>query len=397
MTYNLDGSTVIWSEKNYLVYAKETYLRNVISYQCMNLIAKAVSSVEWFLGTENEEGEIVKVKKTDSTLLKRPNPWESFTTFMYSVVCYYLIQGDSYVQGIKVGNSENALPKEMYTIQPDKITIKCNEDGQKIAYVYKEDGKVKKVFEIDLVTGKSDLLHFKMFNPVGNKYGASITQTASRDIDTSNEATKWNMKILQNEGRPGMVVAVHGSLTDDQFERLKKQLNSSYSGSENAGKTIVVESEDGVAKVSPYNWSPKDIDFLEGGRETARKIAMGYGVPPLLLGMPGDNTYANYKEARTAFYEDTVLYYLNFFRDELNNWLYGGMDREAWQYNLDKVPAFAEKRNMLWTRANEAGYLTINEKRKLTGYKPVIGGDIVLTPANMLPLDFSSNPDTEGE
>jgi hypothetical protein len=33
---------------------------------------------------------------------------------------------------------------------------------------------------------------------------------------------------------------------------------------------------------------------------TAREIALAFGVPPMFLGIPGDNTYSNYAEANRA-------------------------------------------------------------------------------------------------
>ena len=49
-----------------------------------------------------------------------------------------------------------------------------------------------------------------------------------------------------------------------------------------------------------------DMDFTAARREAAREIALGLGVPPLLLGLPGDNTHANYAEANAAFLRQTV-------------------------------------------------------------------------------------------
>ena len=42
--------------------------------------------------------------------------------------------------------------------------------------------------------------------------------------------------------------------------------------------------------------SPKDMDFLEAKHSAAREIALALGVPPMLLGIPGDNTFANYQD-----------------------------------------------------------------------------------------------------
>ena len=33
----------------------------------------------------------------------------------------------------------------------------------------------------------------------------------------------------------------------------------------------------------------------------AREIALAFGVPPMILGLPGDNTYSNFQEANRAF------------------------------------------------------------------------------------------------
>ena len=46
---------------------------------------------------------------------------------------------------------------------------------------------------------------------------------------------------------------------------------------------------------------------MEAKHAAAREIALAFGVPPMLLGIPGDNTYSNYQEANRAFWRQTVL------------------------------------------------------------------------------------------
>jgi len=53
--------------------------------------------------------------------------------------------------------------------------------------------------------------------------------------------------------------------------------------------------------------SPAEMDFIEAKNAAAREIALAFGVPPMLLGIPGDNTYSNYREANLAFWKQTVL------------------------------------------------------------------------------------------
>ena len=79
--------------------------------------------------------------------------------------------------------------------------------------------------------------------------------------------------------------------------------------------------------------TPKDMDFIEAkhvachpGRARKsesrdREIALALGVPPMLLGIPGDNTYSNYQEATRTFWRSTVLPLVNRTAKSLSAWL----------------------------------------------------------------------------
>jgi phage portal protein BeeE len=45
------------------------------------------------------------------------------------------------------------------------------------------------------------------------------------------------------------------------------------------------------------------------------------GVPPMLLGIPGDNTYSNYQEAQRAFWRSTVLPLVARMTKAFSGWL----------------------------------------------------------------------------
>jgi HK97 family phage portal protein len=88
--------------------------------------------------------------------------------------------------------------------------------------------------------------------------------------------------------------------------------------------------------------SPKDMDFVEARNGAARDIALAFGVPPMLLGIPGDNTYANYQEANRAFYRLTVLPMLTRTAASLSAWAAGSYgDGLRLEPDLDKVAGLA--------------------------------------------------------
>ena len=107
-------------------------------------------------------------------------------------------------------------------------------------------------------------------------------------------------------------------MTDAQFDRLKQELEQAFQGPVNAGRPILLE---GGLDWKPLSMSPKDMDFMEAKGMAAREIALAFGVPPLLLGLPGDNTYANYAEANRAFWRQSVLPLVNRTFGSLSHWL----------------------------------------------------------------------------
>ena len=114
--------------------------------------------------------------------------------------------------------------------------------------------------------------------------------------------------------------------------------------------------------------SPTDMDFINARREAAREIALAFGVPPMLLGIPGDNTYANYKEANLAFWRQTILPLVRKTADSLGGWLSEWFETDA-RLHVDEtaIPALAEERTARLAALNASDFLSADEKRALAG------------------------------
>ena len=109
----------------------------------------------------------------------------------------------------------------------------------------------------------------------------------------------------------------------------------------------------------------------------AREIALAFGVPPMLLAIPGDNTYSNYQEANRVFWRQSVLPLASRIGCALTHWLapaFGeGLELSV---DTDRIDALSADRAALWDRVSNAPFLTVNEKRAATGYGPLDGGDV---------------------
>ena len=116
-------------------------------------------------------------------------------------------------------------------------------------------------------------------------------------------------------------------------------------------------------------FSPKDMEFIEAKNASARDVALAFGVPPMLLGIPGDNTFANYAEANRTFWRQSVVPLLGRVTEALTNFL-GPQFGEGLRvsYDLDQVEALSADRDALWARVDKASFLTPAEKREAVGY-----------------------------
>ena len=259
---------------------------------------------------------------------------------------------------------------------------------------------------MDSETGISDGKHFKRWHPLNDYYGLSPIQAASFDIDQHNMAAKHNLSLLMNGARPsGAVIfkpkdesGMSLQLSDSQRQQLMSDLNMRFSGSHNAGRPMLLEGD--------FDWkemglSPKDMDFLELKNMSARDIALCFGVPSQLVGVPDSQTYNNVSEARLALYEDTIIPLLRRVESDLNEWLTPRFGEDiSIRYDIDSIPAMAERRKKTYENVVTAvreGIISRNEARERLGYEPIEGGDDVYISANLFPLGSPSVAPAEGE
>lgn len=365
----------VWSPRNYEAFSREAYSKNVVAYQCINRISEAVAAVR--LGIYRGETELNEHPL--AALLRRPNPLQSYGDYVRAKVGFLLLAGNGYEERVTIGGK----PRELYQLRPDRMKIIPSSNGVPSGYEYSVNQQ-KVTFPMDPRTLACDVRHLKMFNPLHDWYGMSPIEAGAYAIDQNTEAMKHMQALLQNSARPSGALTVKDgqTLADEQFNRLKTQIEEQYSGSANAGRPMLLE---GGLDWKQMGLSPTDMGIIETKYASARDIALAFGVPPLLLGIKGDNTFANYAEARLAFWEDTVLPLLEMILTDWNTWLAQPFGVEV-RADVDAIPAIAEKRLQLWKMADASTDLTINERRQIKGYGPVDGGDVVLVPSSQIPL-----------
>lgn len=348
-----------WTTRSNTDLIRAGYERNAVCYRAVRMVAEAAASVPWLAyESRNEVPDHPAL-----ALIERPNPTETGVAFIEALVSNLLLHGDAYVEGAQL---DGAL-RELYALRPDRMSVTPGKNGWPAAYTYRAMGDDIS-FEMQ-GEGVEPILHIRLHNPLDDHYGFAPLAAAQVALDTHNAASFWNKALLDNSARPSGALVYAGPdkthLTDAQFTRLRQELEENFSGAPNAGRPLLLE---GGLDWKALSFTPKDMDFTEAKATAAREIALAFGVPPLLLGLPGDNTFRNYQEANRAFWRQTVLPLVARLQKSLQAWMQPGFAPFRFDYNADRIDALAEERAIEWERIGKAAFLTRDEQREAAGY-----------------------------
>jgi HK97 family phage portal protein len=342
------------------------YQRNPVAYRAVRMVAEAAASITW----RAYEGRDEIDHHPALALLARPNPAEIGPAFLESLISNLLLFGNAYVEAARIDGEV----RELYALRPDRMAIIPGPNGWPAGFEYQAGGERVR-FDM-LSEGVSPILHLKLFHPLDDHYGFAPVQAAQCALETHDAAANWNRALLDNAARPSGALVYSGpdgtALSDEQFTRLKAELEENFSGPSNSGRPLLLE---GGLDWKALSLSPKDMDFIQAKHAAAREIALAFGVPPLLLGLPGDNTYANYQEANRAFWRQTVIPLVARIQKSFAAWLAPAYGEFTFDYDVDRLDSLADERTKEWTRIGAASFLTDDEKREAVGYGPRVKKD----------------------
>lgn len=347
-----DVGAARWGRRDGTALTRDGYLANAVAYRSVRMVAEAAAAVP--LVTEHERA---------ARLIRRPQPEGVATDLFEALYSRLQLTGNAFLEAVRLDGADVSA---LYALNPAAMRPVSDARGWVEAWAVRERHG-ERLIRRDAETGWSPVLHLKLFNPASDTMGLSPLGPARRALDLHNASADWAKALIDNSAKPSgaLVYGGHGRMPPDQFEALKAELENMYAGAANAGRPLLLE---GGLDWRPMSLSPAEMDFLQARHAAAREIALALGVPPMLMGIPGDNTYSNYREANLAFWRMTVLPLVQKMAAALSAWLEVpfGADVEV-RADIDRVPALSAERDALWARLEGASFATDAEKRRLAG------------------------------
>ena len=319
-------------------------LENAIAQRAVRLVAEGVASAP-LAASDDAALEMVRATSGGQSLLE-------------TVAVHLLLHGNAYIELLP---GQDDKPCELYALRPERVKVEADAQGWPMGFVYRAGGASTRI-------APERVIHIRSIHPLDDHYGLGCLGAASGAVAIHNAASKWNKALLDNAARPsGALVYEPGEgvpLSGEQYDRLKEELEASFAGAGNAGRPMLLE---GGLKWQALSMSPAEMDFVGLKEGAAREIALSFGVPPMLLGLPGDATYANYREANRALWRQAILPLAGKILDALAEGLRSSFDGLCLSVDLDQVGALSEDRERLWAQVTAAEFLSDDEKRAMLG------------------------------
>ena len=375
----MQRNSATWSAREFVAFATEGYRDNPTVRAC--IMAKQKAAIECPIILVNEKGEAVENHPILS-LLNKPNPMQSWEKFLTQMIGSHDIAGEGDVLKIGIGQSV-----ELWPLRPDWLEITTFSMGLPVSCSYTpsdtyEESTVKQ-YQF------SELMIWAEYNPLFRWRGLSPLYSAAYSIDTLNEYAKSNKAMLENGMTPSGVLWTDSEVSDTSFNRLQEQFNGKYAGAKNSGKPMIL---DGGLKWQGMSFSPRDMEFVSGKRLSQLDVCQVLRVPPQIIGIEGSQTFANYEQARAAFYEDEVIPMVNGLLSELLGFLRKDFKLPP-TYKLivdtDGITALEPRRAERNKVIDGLTSLKVDEKRAAMGYQSTEGGDVILVDSNKIPLDMA--------
>jgi len=412
--YNWLGESIIWNPENDDSYITEGYRKNATIYSLINLITKAATTIPFQVYEKTNENDYKRFKAmTSGTLdsstiykasllqkkalvelqdtelhkiLERPNPGQSYNSFITELIAFGKLTGNRYIYGIAPETGANANKYSELYVMPSQIMEIVS--GGIMNPVQKYKIEYNGTFEIPA----NEICHIKDFNPYydgtgSHLYGQSPLRAGLRSLTTNNEATQTGVKYLQNQTARGLLMADEGDINEVQAQQLKDKFRKQFQGSDNAGDVIITPK-----KLSWVNFglNAADVSLIEQYNASIKDLCNIYNVPVQLLNNTDSASYNNMKEAKKALYQNAVIPELLKIKDELNRWLapkFG--DKLCIEFDFSVIPELQEETDKVVDQLSKAWWITPNEKRAVMNYgkdEETTQLDDYFVPANLIPV-----------
>ncbi len=339
-------------------------------FACIRVLAESVGMLPFNLMIMSDKSRNKDTKNDLFWLMQRgPNDFMTAQEYKELITVHLGLRGNHYSY---ISKTSSGKILELLPLNPASVEPKLKDDWTVEYKVTFASGKVETLPE-------SSILHIRLFTNDG-LIGLSPIAFGRNSMGLAKATENHGSKLFANAARPSGGFKTEKSLTDPQFERLKAQFTE-YQG-DNAMKNLILE---GGLEWFQTTMSSEDAQFLETRKYQRSEICGLFRVPPHMVADLEKATFSNIEHQSLDFVQHTLMPYLTRIEQRFNKCLLSADKTRYFKFNANALLRGAMKdRAEFYGKLVNLGALSPNDVREFEDMNPRDGGDIYLTPSNML-------------
>jgi HK97 family phage portal protein len=294
--------------------------------------------------------------------------------FYGSLIVSMLLDGNGFVRVFRDGAGRVI---NMTVLNPSKVEIRKNKVGE-VVYVYEGEGKP---------LNKNEMIHIPDVVRPGEIRGISRVTALKDNFGLALALESYAARFFGQGATTQGLIEFPGNLTPEQAKQLVDGFDARHRGFRKAHKTGVLS---GGAKYVNTSVENDKAQFIDSRRMAVEDVARAFNIPPHLLGLPGTNTYSSVEQNNIAFVTHTLRPIVQKLESAFTPLMANepGGSTAFIKFTLDGLlRGDAATRFSAYSTGLQAGYLTINDIRRLEDLAPVDGGDIIRVPLANVNID----------
>ena len=362
---------------------EDTALRVATVLACVNVIAQTIGTLPLLLYKRNGVSKTrVDADPLAELLRWKPNPYQTSTEWREQVIAHALLHGNAYCEIVRAADG---TVRELLVLDPRAMQVDRGAYGP--TYRYQPAEGPTRTFSVTSPTEPSKILHLRGLSTSG-LVGRSLITDAADIIDTAHSAQVYGRTLLDNGATPALVLKHPQVLDEEAALRLKESWRAAYGGARKAGGIAVLE--EGMS-LDTLSMSNEDLQLLETRKFTRSEIAALFRVPAHMIGDMERSTFSNIEHQSIEFVQHCIRPWAVRFEQVLHATLLSDTPQQKrsyfFEFQIDGLlRGDIQSRYQAYQVGRQAGFLSINDIRRLENLDPVTGGDDYLEPLNMQPV-----------
>lgn len=339
-------------------------------WAAVRCISETIAGLPLVVRTDPDAGSTRAVGHPLYTLLHDQPNYET-TSFIWreTLQAHLLTWGNAYCE---IERNHDGEIIGLWQLRPDLMTVFRDQATKQICYRYTTNSG-------SVILDASEVLHIPGLGFDG-VYGYSPIMINAKAIGLGLSAQNYGSNFFNNSAVPSVILQYPGLLGTDGRDNLRQSWDEMSKGR----KTGVLE--EGVV-ANAVGIPPEDSQFLETRKFQVTEIARIFRVPAHKIGDLERATFSNIEQQSLEFVQDCILPWCRRWESELKRKLLQGTPYTV-EFVLDGLlRADLNTRYNSYQIGRNAGFLSVNEIRRLENQPPIEGGNTYLLPSNMNLVD----------